>query len=660
MTFIFMWGLHRQSLRALRGVPCLSQLLLVCPGAACSRIARVCRPSGLVCGALPFDGGRVALSTIIRDPLTLGVGSVCLHGDATHRFLLTQSPGPTATDEHTFVGRLHACDSSKQLLRLLQSAAVMMSDTMAAAVLHRIADVEREGRGLRNPEILQTDEVGEICCQLERESTRLTDAGLVSALLACTRLYVDPWSTLMVRLISESQERLDQERLTAAHLCTLGEALLALEGPGCGMLHQVMEQVGRQSPSDWSLDELIAVYGLLQSGANAGSRYQELLNAMNTYTVSIATQLDPTAVSKVLSALVVLNQTQALPLVISLCKNSVSHVPRFSDAELTIVLGALMHFGHSERFFVEALERRVTKTAFTAHPETVSKAMQYFGRRNILSVPVFDAVAESFVYRADDYSTSQIARQIMPFGKLGYLPPNGASLFRKVEAILHSRFSQFQPRTLLNLLHSCTLIERFPLNFVAKVFSPYFLQQLQEQGTGMDRIVLSQLTQIYLTVKLECPFYTGPNLYRNYRVKSFLTPGRSLETPVEMQLYNSVKAGLVNLFGARSYFASRVLTPYCYTLDVEIKLDEEGYVLPASSIEEVFKRIAVCIDGQNRFSTNTRKLLGREAMKQRHLRLLGYEVVQIPFYEFEMLSSKADIVEYLHKKIFPRSYRLSW
>lgn len=58
----------------------------------------------------------------------------------------------------------------------------------------------------------------------------------------------------------------------------------------------------------------------------------------------------------------------------------------------------------------------------------------------------------------------------------------------------------------------------------------------------------------------------GPQLSPKFRVKSFLASGQSLETPVEPQFYNAVKSGLVDLLGARSYFASRVLTPYCYTL----------------------------------------------------------------------------------------------
>ena len=30
---------------------------------------------------------------------------------------------------------------------------------------------------------------------------------------------------------------------------------------------------------------------------------------------------------------------------------------------------------------------------------------------------------------------------------------------------------------------------------------------IPDQGTGIDRIFLAQLTQLYMTLKLECPFY---------------------------------------------------------------------------------------------------------------------------------------------------------
>lgn len=629
----------------------------LCVTCLCTSAGRCIRIRG--CRKLLQDSLTRSLTTIVREPAFITSSSVGIHRDSVPRFCLTQLHRPTAIEEQSFLHRLETCSSSRQVFRLLRSVEIV-SDTMVAAALHRVADLEQEGGALNNPTVLEEATIRALCFQLEQDSGRLTDAGLVSALLACTRLYLDPWSTLMVRLMSESQARLDRGEMTIGELCTLGQAMLAIEGPGSVMLEQLMEQIQRQELSNWSLADLVAVYRLLQGGVGVDGKYRDLLNAMHSHAVTVTSRMDPAAVSGVLGALVTLNQMQAMPLVINLCKQAVRHVPHFTDEELTHVLGALMHFGHSDHYFMEAMEKYVPTVAFTSHPETITKVMQFFGRRNILSPPVFDAIAESFVYRADDYSTSQVARQIMAFGKLGYLPPNAGQVFGKVETILHTRFSQFQPRMLLNLLHACTLVERFPVNFVSKVFSSYFLQQLQEQGMGIERGVLAQLTQLYMTVKLECPFYEGPKLLPKYRVKSFLMSGRSLETPVDPHLYNSVKTGLVDLLGDRSYFGSKVLTPYCYTLDVEIKLDEEGYVLPASQTDDVYKRIALCIDGQKRFTSNLRQLLGKEAIKQRHLRLLGYEVVQIPYFEYEKLQSKNSMVEYLHQKIFPHTYRLSW
>ncbi|XP_059183173.1 FAST kinase domain-containing protein 3, mitochondrial [Centropristis striata] len=610
-----------------------------------------------------------SLVTIVREPSFVASSSVGLHRDSGPRFRLSQLRRPTAEEEQAFQQHLERCSSSLQVFPLLRTVE-MMSDTMAAAVLHRVADLEQKENGLKDPTVLESAELRALCFQLQQDSGWLTDGGLVSALLACTRLFLDPSSTLMVRLVSESKERLAKGQMSVGQLCTLGLAMLAMEGPGSLMIKQVMEQMQKQKPDQWRLAELSAAYRFLQEAMLEDGKYRDLLNAMHTHAVTVTSHMDAPAVSCVLGALaslnqkqakplVGLNQKQAKPLVINLCKQAARHVPHFADHQLTIVLGALIHFGHSNHNFVEAMEKHVPTMAFTSHPETLTRVMQFFGRRNILSPTVMDAVAESFVYRADDYHTSQVARQIMAFGKLGYRPPNAGELFEKVETILHTRFSEFQPRALLNLLHSCTLVESFPVNFAPKVFSSYFLQQLQAQGTGIDSFIMAQLVQLYMTLKLECPSYEGPRLDPKYRISSFLMPGRSLETPVDIHLYNCVKHGLGDLFGDHSYFEEKVLTPYCYTLEVEIKLDEEGYVVPATS-NDVSKRIALCIDGQNRFTSNTRQLLGKEAIKQRHLRLLGYEVVQIPYYELEELKTKASVVQYLHQKIFPHTFRLSW
>nr|XP_005024928.3 FAST kinase domain-containing protein 3, mitochondrial [Anas platyrhynchos] len=557
-------------------------------------------------------------------------------------------------DEQVFFRKLSGLSTSTEIFKFLSSLEVM-SDVMASGALQRISEVEVDEDGLKNPEeLLESDVFKALCFQFEYEASKLSNAGLLNALQALIKLRIDPESTLMASLLSESEERLATRQLAVEHQCSLAESLLELEGPGCATLEQIVNRIQEEDIENWTPREMTVVYKMLQAAVREGEQYHDLLSRMNSATLAIADQLSPNFTSIILNSLVVLQQTQAVPLVIALCKHSVKHVPYFTDDELVNVLDAFLYFGHREQSFTDALETHVPKSISSMHPETVSKVMQYCCQKTILSKPIFDAVAECFISDADRFTTSQIAECIAPFGTLNYLPPSASSLFRKLETVLHTRFSQFQPHTLLNLLHSCVLIQRYPVNFLPKIFSPYFLQHLQAQPPGLDRFVASQLTRLFLTVTLECPFYQGPKLLPKYQVKAFLTPHCSLD----FHLLKRVKAGLLYLLKERMYFASEVSTPYFYIVDIEIKLDEEGFVLPAAQCEEVHKRIALCVDGRNRFCINSHNLLGEEAIKRRHLQLLGYKVVQVPFFEIESLHTSRKMAEYLHKKIFPHTYGL--
>uniref|UniRef100_A0A8C4UL76 FAST kinase domains 3 n=1 Tax=Falco tinnunculus TaxID=100819 RepID=A0A8C4UL76_FALTI len=573
--------------------------------------------------------------------------TVCLCGDTGS---CTESKN-VWMDEQLFFKKLNSLCTSKEIFDFLSSLEVM-SDTMASGALQRISEVEVDDNGLKNPEgVLDNKVFRALCFQFELESSKLSNTGLLNALQALIKLRIDPQSTLMARLLSEGEERLGKGQLTVKNLCALGESLLELEGPSCATLQQIMNHIQEKDIEKWSPREIVMVYKMLQVIVREGKQYQDLLNRLNSVTLTTVSQLSPESTSIILNSLVVLHQTRAVPLVTALCKHSVKHIPYFTDDELVNVLEAFLYFGHGEQIFTEALETHVPKSIFTLHPQTVSKVMQYCCRKMILSKPIFDAVAESFIADADRFTTDQIAGYIIPFGTLNYQPPRASSLFRKLETILHTHLNHFQPHTLVNLLHSCVLIQRYPVNFLPKIFSPYFLQQLQAQPPGLDRIVMSQLTQLFLTVTLECPFYEGPKLLPKYQVKAFPVPHSSLD----VHLLRRVKTGLLYLLKKKIYFASEVSTSYFYTVDIEIKLDEEGFVLPAAQCEEVHRRIALCVDGQNRFCVNSHNLLGKEAIKQRHLQLLGYEVVQIPFFEIESLQNSKKMAEYLHKKIFPHN-----
>ncbi|XP_010153694.1 PREDICTED: FAST kinase domain-containing protein 3, partial [Eurypyga helias] len=382
-------------------------------------------------------------------------------------------------DEQLFFKKLNSLCTSEEIFDFLGSLEAM-SDTMASGALQRISEVEVGDSGLKNPEgVLENEVFRALCFQFELESSKLSDTGLLNALQALIKLRVDPQSTLMTSLLSEGAERLAKGQLTLKNLCVLGESLLELEGPSCARLEQIVNQMQEKDIEKWCPREVVMVYKMLQVTVREGEQHRDLLNRLNSVTLALVSQLSPKFTSIILNSLVVLHQTHAVSLVTALCKHSVKHIPYFTGDELVNVLEAFLYFGHREQVFTEALETYVPKSIFTMHPQTVSKVMQYCCRKRILSKPIFDAAAEGFISDADRFTTDQIAEYITPFGTLNYLPPSASSLFRKLETLLHTHFRRFRPHTLLNLLHSCVLVQRYPVNFLPKIFSPYFLQQLQ-------------------------------------------------------------------------------------------------------------------------------------------------------------------------------------
>ncbi len=47
--------------------------------------------------------------------------------------------------------------------------------------------------------------------------------------------------------------------------------------------------------------------------------------------------------------------------------------------------------------------------------------------------------------------------------------------------MLESKFSEFPPKEVLSLLLSFVYIERYPLNFVRRIFNPIFMDRLHSQ-----------------------------------------------------------------------------------------------------------------------------------------------------------------------------------
>lgn len=414
-------------------------------------------------------------------------------------------PEQSLKNEETVFRRLSSFSSFEEVLSFI-STLDPLPVALAAAALLRICEIgTRDGEQRLPKGVLENRAFQALCLRCEQDPSHLTNAGLVTALQSLLLLPpVDPQSCLMLSLMAECQRRLRRGSLEVHHLCVLGESLARLQGASCETLKRVLSCLQRENLETFAPEDIVSIYRILQACPEEVDKHQTFLNTVNNFSPSVVPYLSPKSISDVLSALVALDQTHARPLLIKLGKYVVRYIPRFTNEELRKVLEAFVYFGHSDRFFTEALEQHVAALCLALDPAVAVSVMEYCSRKRILSKPIFDVVAEIFVCQSEKFSPSQISELIEPFGKLNYLPPNAPALFRKVENVLSAHLHHFPPKTLLRLLHSCALIERHPVNFMPKIFSPLFLQQLQgEAVTKLTVITWDVLGTVYVDSALE-------------------------------------------------------------------------------------------------------------------------------------------------------------
>jgi hypothetical protein len=112
-------------------------------------------------------------------------------------------------------------------------------------------------------------------------------------------------------------------------------------------------------------------------------------------------------------------------------------------------------------------------------PNVVAVIMDYVKKFHIRSTSLLEAAAEFIiVQKCDKMSAPNITSVITAFGHLDFQPPNGVRFWQIIEGFLNDKFIQFTPNDIISVLLSCVFLTKFPINFVDRIFSPYFLDRV--------------------------------------------------------------------------------------------------------------------------------------------------------------------------------------
>ncbi|XP_076349592.1 uncharacterized protein LOC143246562 [Tachypleus tridentatus] len=211
----------------------------------------------------------------------------------------------------------------------------------------------------------------------------------------------------------------------------------------------------------------------------------------------------------------------------------------------------------------------------------------------------------------------------------------------------------------LHIVYSLTVFEIFPKEVIKKIFSVDFLKRLDnfcETHSGLKFRLYEELEFLNRIVALECPELDIPWFHERFCQEMNIIKGPKITT----ERKENVLKILPDVLGGQEFYRSNQITPYFYNIDFECALTPAGQpvsfqdLTSHSHLLTSLKRVALVILEPHHYCSNVHWKLGKTAVMLRHLEMLGYTVVELPYMELDSVSqSHSDLLaNYLRTKIF--------
>ncbi|NWQ98065.1 FASTK kinase, partial [Burhinus bistriatus] len=356
------------------------------------------------------------------------------------------------------------------------------------------------------------------------------------------------------------------------------------------------------------------------------------------------------------------------PLVRVLEDESRSRLGRFNQKDVSMVFSSeannkaleaifssqLFYENRQERF-IRSMAEWLPRKAENLTPYTMALIAKYVARHRLREPQLLDTIANFLLKRGEQLDSKVIQKLVFPFSRMNYRPSNHSELFPKLEAILEQKAGS-SPLATVNILMSMFQLSHFPQTVLHQVFSPAFITNVMSSPYAL--IVRRYLSLLDAAVELEFRDYSGPRLDPRYRVLMFEHALTADEANRKYSYKGLVAEALRQLVGEECYRQDEVLPPgYC--TDFLLWINRSGTVLPLSRVPAAckapsahsttspaaislrssvlaltsdlqdFAPVVLSVNDKWHYCQNSDILVGSRAMRDRHLRLLGYCLVQV-------------------------------
>ncbi|XP_006895210.1 PREDICTED: fas-activated serine/threonine kinase isoform X1 [Elephantulus edwardii] len=323
--------------------------------------------------------------------------------------------------------------------------------------------------------------------------------------------------------------------------------------------------------------------------------------------------------------------------------------------------------------FVREPRQHLIRSLAEARPEELTPHVmvllaQHLARHRLREPQLLEAIAHFLVVQEAQLNSKVVQKLVLPFGRLNYLPLD-QQFMPCLERIL-AREAGVAPLATVNILMSLCQLQCLPFRALHFVFSPSFINHIS--GTPHALIVRRYLSLIDTAVELELPGYRGPRLPQKQQVPIFPQPLTTDRARCKYSHKDIVAEGLRQLLGEEKYWQDLTVPPgYC--TDFLLCVSSNGAVLPVRTQDpflpypprscpqgwaalntitrDPIQRVVLMLQERWHFCRDGRVLLGSRALRERHLGLMGYQLLPLPFKELESQRGLPQLKSYLRQKL---------
>ncbi|XP_057587167.1 fas-activated serine/threonine kinase isoform X6 [Hippopotamus amphibius kiboko] len=284
-------------------------------------------------------------------------------------------------------------------------------------------------------------------------------------------------------------------------------------------------------------------------------------------------------------------------------------------------------------------------------PHVMVLLAQHLARHRLREPQLLEAIAHFLVVQEAQLNSKVVQKLVLPFGRLNYLPLE-QQFMPCLERIL-AREAGVAPLATVNILMSLCQLRCLPFRALHFVFSPGFINHVSDTA-----------------VELELPGYRGPRLPQRQQVPIFPQPLITDRARCKYSHKDIVAEGLRQLLGEEKYRQDLTVPPgYC--TDFLLCVSSSGAVLPVRTQDPFLPypprpcphttrdpvqshfllRVVLMLRERWHFCRDGRVLLGSRALRERHLGLMGYQLLPLPFEELESQRGLPQLKSYLRQKL---------